>query len=52
MEKKQMNEDNQWVKDIQQISKRYDTARKKKHLNKATNKNKLIYFNNKTYIDT
>ena len=37
-----MNEDNQWVKDIQQISKRYEMVRKKEHL-KQGEEQKQIY---------
>ena len=53
---KVVNEGSQWVKDMQQMSKRYETnetARTKGTFkNKATNKNKFIFYNNKTYIDT
>ena len=47
-----MNKDNQWVKDIQQISKNMKRRGKKEHLKQGDEQNKFIYYNNKTYIDT
>ena len=56
---KVVNERSQWVKNMQQKwvkdMKQMKVVKRRgqnEHLNKATNKNKFIFYNNKTYVDT
>ena len=48
-----MNEEyvTKWVRDMKQIMV-VKRRGQNEHLNLATNKNKFIFYNNKTYIDT
>ena len=53
-----MDKDSEWIKHMQQMSKDMKQIKvvkrrgQNEHLNKATNKNKFIFYDNKIYSDT